>query len=173
MDITDDFVDQYSNMVNARVHARLKREPDLYDADLEPVITSAVWERVLRTDNYDEDKGAVSTWLFYIIESVISNEIKKYKRSEDALDNYAQPLETAHNVIGAEDAGTAGDELTRLLDHAMRQNLVHARDVRILKDKHLGGYTAEELAKRYDLEVSTIYSILRDTMQALRECAAG
>ena len=163
MYITEEFVKQYEPMVHARVHSRLKKK-GLVNTDLLETIPPLVWERVLKSDNYDTSKGALSTWLYYIIESVISNEIKKKAVSQDALD-HSLPLEVANNVIGVEDAGDAKDELTRVFAAAE----LTRRDEGIMRDIHLEGYTYEETADRHGMGLEAVKKVAYRAMKALRD----
>ena len=162
MNIDNDFVKQYARLVMDRITRRTHHDPDLTDT-----CYAKVWERVMQSDNYDEDKGAVSTWLYYIVESVVSNEQKKRARSKDALD-HAVDLDAGNNVIGAEDAGTAEDELTRLFRNAQ----VSPQHMRIFKSYHLEDMSRREIAVRYGLPEETVKSILARTMKTLRYDAA-
>lgn len=158
----DNFIKQYRRLIRQLLSKAGVGEFDLDDFE------TLVYERLLRSWSYDPDRGPFNTWLGWVIRSVVSNERKRVSRSEDALD-HAVDLEVAANVIGAEDAGEAKDELARIINAA---GLV-PRDEAILRDIHLKGFTYEETAERHGMTLEAVKKVASRTMQALREQAAG
>jgi len=161
MDIDDEFVRQYDSLIASN----LKRAGATGDRFND--LKSKVYERILTSDNYDADKGKITTWLWYITRSVIRNEGKKASRSKDALDQELVDLDSASSVIGYEDACTAGDELARLF----RKAQISPRDKEMVERYHLEEYTMKELAVMYSIPLRTTEQIIYRAMKALRLAA--
>lgn len=161
MNIDTEFVKQYDGMIT-HILLRAGARGERFDT-----IKSKVYERLLGSENYDPTKGKISTWLWYVVRSVIRNETKLQHRSKDALDQECAPIEEAYNVVGHEDAGTAGDEIDRML----RRAPISQRDREIFEKFHLEAYRAKELARDYDLSLRTVEQILYRVMQTLRSMA--
>jgi len=161
MDINDDFVRQYDGLITSNLQ-RAGVRGERFDE-----LKAKVYERILTSDNYNPDKGKMTTWLWYIIRSVIRNEGKKLSRSKDALDQVTVDLDSASSVIGPEDAGTAGDELRRLFQKAQ----ISPRDKQMVERYHLEEYTMRELAVMYSIPLRTTEQIIYRAMKALRQAA--
>lgn len=161
MYIDNKFVEKYDGMITHCLNKAGVRG-DRFDD-----IKSKVYERIIEAENYDESKGKISTWLWYVIRSVISNEKKRASRSKDALDQESVSIKEAEWVVGVEDAGTAEDELNRLFRGAP----ISKRDESILKDFYLEDYSAQECADRYNMEVRAVQQVIYRSMKALRQIA--
>ncbi len=162
MYIDDEFVKKYDGLVKDRIE-RSGIRGETFDH-----IRSKVWERVMASESYDETRGKISTWLWQITRSVISNETKKMSRSQDALDHAALDLDDVHNRIGDEDAGDINDEITRMFDGA---NLSQ-RDQSIMRDHHLSGYSSKEIESKYGMEQRAVEQVIYRAMKALRQSVA-
>ncbi len=162
MHIDEKFVKKYDGLIKDRL-TRMGFQGEQFDD-----IRAKVYERILRSDSYDPVRGKISTWLWQVIRSVASNEVKKAKRSQDALDHDLLSIDEAQHIIGPEDAGEARDEIKRLLDAAD----IVPRDKHIFKQFHLEGWTAKELALKHELSQRNVEQILFRTMKALRQAAA-
>jgi RNA polymerase sigma factor (sigma-70 family) len=160
VNIDDEFFKKYSHLIADRVHKEgvPKHEVDEY--------VGLVYERLLSNFSYDPERGKLTTWLGWVVKSVVSNERKRQGRSQDALD-HSVGLEAANTVIGAEDAGTVRDELERVFAAAGLSD----RDERIVRDFHLEGYSAIEIARKRDMGVHAVQKILVRAMKALRDAA--
>ena len=145
MDIDNEFIKKYGKLIRSRLKAEGVRKQDRGDYE------TLVYERLLSNFTYDEERGTFTTWLGWVVKSVVSNQRKKESRSQDALD-HAVDLDAASNVIGVEDAGTVQDELDRLFEAAD----LSQRDENLMKDIHLRGYTYEEAAERYDMSLEAV-----------------
>ena len=161
MYIDNDFVQKYDHLIKSRLDAA-NLTIDQFDN-----FKSKIYERILESDNYDPNRGALTTWLYNICRSVISNELKKEGRSQDALDQEVLDLDSIHNKIGPEDAGDPRDEIDRLF----KSITVSPRDEEIMRAVHLQGATPEEIAQEYELKITAVYKILARTMKALRQVA--
>ena len=159
MDIDNDFVEKYDSLVSKLVLSANVRG-EAFDT-----VKSAVWERILTANNYDETKGGISTWLWYTARSAIGNELKKMSRSKDALDHTELSLEDISNVIGDEDAGTAAHEVDRIF----KASGVSERDENIAKDIYLLEMTYREAATKYGIELEAVKKVMYRTMKALRQ----
>jgi RNA polymerase sigma factor (sigma-70 family) len=162
MYIDESFVKKYDGLIKDRL-VRMGYQGDEFDD-----IRGRVYERILASDSYDPERGKISTWLWQLIRSVVSNERKRLARSTDALDHNLLSLDEMTHVIGDEDAGEARDEIHRLIEKAD----VVPRDKRIFLDFHLNGWTAKDLALKHDMNQRTVEQILFRTMKALRTIAA-
>lgn len=161
MKVDNDFVKQYGPLIRDRIRAqRVVPEEDVSDME------SLVYIRLTSHPSYDSHRGPFTTWLGWVVKSVVSNEVKKKVRSTDALD-HAVDLQAAANVIGAEDAGTAKDELTRIFKAAE----LTRRDEGIIRDIHLEGYTYEEAAERAGMTLEAVKKVVYRAMSALRSAA--
>lgn len=159
MKIDEKFYTDYDRLIRKLIRDRVREdEVDEY--------VGLVYERLLAHPSYDEERGPFNTWLGWVVKSVISNEQKRLDRSQDVLD-HAEPLEAAASMIGAEDAGTAKDELERVFAAAR----LSERDERIVRSFHIQGYTADEVAKHMGMEAKAVRQVLFRAMQALREAA--
>lgn len=158
MNIDDSFVKKYDGLIHDRIE-KAKLPPSVYDD-----IKGKVYERIMTSNSYDPQKGKVSTWVWNICRSVISNEVKKHGRSKDALDYHPMSLEDASNIIGNEDAGTAEDEIIRIMEGAD----VLPRDKQIMVDYHLHGASTDHLSQQHNLSVRAVEQILYRTLKALR-----
>lgn len=158
MQIDDEFVKEYDGLICDRI-AKSKINQDLFDE-----VRALVYRRILESDNYDPDKGALSTWIYMICRSVISNTYKKHQASKDALDQNCVDLEAAKNRIGDEDAGDPADELSRIF----KATNVSTRDKNITRDVYLDGYTALEVAQKYRMTHHAVQKVLVRTLKALR-----
>lgn len=163
--IDQEYVEQYDKLIRHILktvcHVSWDKEDD-YAAD--------VYKRLLINPSYNPERGPYTTWLGYVVRSVVSNNRRKEARSQDALD-HSMDLDAANNVIGAEDAGTAEDELQRIFNAA--KGKVSERDLEIVWGSHVDNIPRSELAKKYGLSVDGIGSVLTRTMKVLREQAAS
>ena len=159
MYIDDNFVKEYDGLITKKI-ARSGISGELFDH-----IKVKIYERIMASDSFDPKKGKMSTWLWSICRSVISNEVKKHGRSQGVMDHQPLQLEDANNVIGQEDAGTAADELNRLIKKAD----LSERDEAILRDSHLRAITSQEIAANYGMERRAVEQVLYRAMKALRQ----
>lgn len=162
MHIDNKFVKKYDGLIKDRLN-RLGVRGEEFDE-----IREKIYERILSSDSYDPLRGKISTWLWQVIRSVVSNERKKASRSTDALDHDLLSLDEATHFVGPEDAGTARDEIFRLIEAAD----IVPRDKKMFLDFHLNGYTSKDLARRHKMNQRTVEQILFRTMKALRAIAA-
>ena len=158
MNIDDKFIEKYGGLIT-----KLVTKSGAKGADFDR-LKAAVWFRVMESDNYDESKGKISTWLWYIGRSAIGNEMKKMSRSQDALDHTELSLEDANNVIGDEDAGTDLDELDRIF----KSSGISLRDEGIVRDVYLRQMTYEEAAISNGIELEAVKKVMYRAMKALR-----
>ena len=163
MYIDNKFVEKYDHLVDDLLRKAKIPKGETYDA-----LKGEVWIRVMNADNYDKSKGKVSTWLWYLGRSVIGNELKKMKRSQDALDHVDTDLSGAANVIGAEDAGTARDELGRMF----KASKVSKRDESIFRDIHLNQLSYKEAEIKYSIGTEAVKKVMYRVMQAMRHVVA-
>lgn len=164
MQIDNSFVKKYDALINDRLD-KAGLTGDMFDT-----VKSRIWERVMTSDSYDPDKGKISTWLWNICRSVISNEKKKASRSQDVLDHgELLSLDQAQVFIGSEDAGTAEDELARVF---RRASSISQRDKEIVKDHYLKQMTVPEVVDKYGMEKRAVEQVIYRAMQALRKSVA-
>lgn len=163
MYIDDKFVKDYDNLISDRL-AKAGLTGDTFD-----LIKSKVYERILMSNSYDPDKGKITTWLWNICRSVISNEVKKFNRSQDALDDVVNRvhIDDAGSVIGQEDAGSSADELERLFNVSS----LSERDLRLVREHHIQGLSMPDVASKYDMETRTVEQVIYRSMKALRQAA--
>lgn len=162
MKVDNEFVKKYDSLIRHILKEDLHIPVSKIDE-----FTSEVYMRLLSHPSYDEERGPFTTWLKYVIRSVSGHKIEKENRSRDALDNSID-LDSAHNIIGQEDAGTVEDELDRVFNATQ----VSPQHLEVFKSYHLEGSTRKEIAERFDLPEETVKSILTRVMKALRHKAA-
>lgn len=160
MKVDEEFVRQYKYLIRDRIRAAGvgKRNVD----ELE----SLVYERLLGHMTWDESRGKFTTWLGWVVRSVVWNWRKKKERSEDIMDADLLPLHEV-NVIGAEDAGDAKDELERIFTAAE----LTRRDEGIMRAVYLEGLTYEEAAEEFGLGFEAVKKVITKSMKALRKVA--
>ncbi len=162
IEVNNGFVKKYDKLISSKLH-RAGLYGDTFDH-----VKAKVYERILGSNSYDPNKGKVSTWLWNICRSVISNEVKKHNRSQDAMDHPSLSLDDANNIIGEGDAGTAKDEVARIMSKANLSD----RDESIVRDHYMIGKTAPEIASKYDMETRTVEQVIYRAMRALRQVVA-
>ena len=160
MKIDSKFIKEYGRLIRSRLRANGVKSYELDDYE------SLVYTRLLSHFSYDEKRGPFTTWLGWVVRSVVSNERKKEGNSTDALD-HASDLSAAVNVIGDEDAGTAMDELARVF----KASDLSERDKRLVKDIHIEGYTYKEAAERFGMSLEAVSKVVSRAMAALRSVA--
>ena len=161
MYIDNKFVEKYDGLINAR----LERAGIHGDAFTD--IKGKIYERIMTSNSYDPDRGKITTWLWNICRSVISNEVKKNSRSQDVLDHPTLNLDEAYSVIGPEDAGTIQDELSRLFEASD----MSYRDEAIVRDVYLEEYTYQQVADKNGMSLEAVKKVITRAMQALRAVA--
>lgn len=163
--VDDIFVERWDGLIMSRLKAEKVEQKYLDD------VKTMVWMRLIEHPSYDPKRGTFTTWLGWVVKSVVSNETKKRNRSKDALDQTdGMALEEASSHIGAEDAGTAADELARVF---RTTTSISARDKQIVEDIHLGGMSYQMVATKYGMKVKNVDLILSRAMKALRDEAAA
>lgn len=161
--IDKDFVEEYDELINHLLHKNSNvKHWEVEDYKI------LVYTRLLENPSYDAERGPFTTWLGWVVKSVVSNEIKKRSRSSDALD-HSVDLDMANNVIGTEDAGTAEDELTRIFKAAQ----LSPRDEGIVKDIYLEDRTYQEAADRAGMDLEAVKKVVYRAMKVLRHEAVG
>lgn len=158
-EVDDAFVKRWDSFIMSRLRAAKVQQAYIEDTK------TAVYMRLLNSFSYDPDRGPFSTWLGWVIRSVVSNETKKRIHGSDALDQLDNmELAEAGNIIGQEDAGTPADELDRVFS----RTILSKRDKQMVRDKHLKGLTQRELSEKYGLSEGSIEVTLVRAMKALR-----
>lgn len=160
MYVDDEFVKQYDDLIWERIqHAGFRDEMALE-------ARAAIYVRILNSDNYDPEKGAVSTWIYMICRSVISNmKIKK----PDALDCTVVTIDRIKNKIGKEDVdfNSLGPMVNQLLGKAG----LSRRDKELIRDHHLNGYTILEAAEKHRMTYEAAKKAIVRALKQLREAA--
>lgn len=87
MDIDNKFIEEYKNLIYDLI-----RKATIKDKETTDEIFSLVIIRLIKHNNYDEEKAAISTWLTLVTRSVIGNYLKSKARSKDAMDQTKVPL---------------------------------------------------------------------------------
>ena len=158
MDIDNEFVEKYGALITERI------DRAGISGEFHSHVTAKIYERIITSNSYDPDRGKISTWLWQVCRSVISNEVKKQGRSQDAMDHNPIALEDANNIIGVEDAGDAAAELDRLFKNVG----LSARDIAIVKAVKLHEIPPQDLADEFDLGVRAVEQIVYRAMKALK-----
>ena len=159
MKIDNKFIEEYDGLIIKRL-----ADAGLYGDSLENM-KSKVYERVLRSESYDPERGELSTWLWQVVRSVISNEFKKMRNSKDVMDNECLTVEEIGAIIGHEDAGTAADELDRIFDQAQ----LSERDESMMRDYYLNNCNLKDLERIYDMKDRAVEQVIYRSMKTLRQ----
>ena len=159
MYIDDKFVKQYDSLITDRI-SKAKIHGEFFDQ-----VKAKVYERILVSNSYDPEKGKVSTWLWNICRSVISNEVARRSRSQDVLDHPLLDINGVGSIIGKEDAGEESDELERIFNASG----LSKQSIRILKKHHIEGLSMPEVAEQEDMEQRAVEQVIYRAMKTLRE----
>ena len=159
MRIDNKFIEEWDGLISKRLMAA-----GLYGERKENM-KSKVYERVLRSESYDPERGELSTWLWQVVRSVISNEFKKMRNSKDVMDNECLTIEETGAIIGHEDAGTAADEIERIFDEAQ----LSERDESMMRDFYLDNCNLKDLEKLYDMKDRAVEQVIYRSMKTLRQ----
>ena len=159
MRIDDNFIKEYDGLIIKRLSIA-----GIYGERQEDM-KSKVYERILSSDNYDPEKGELSTWLWQVVRSVLSNEFKKQRRSKDIMDNDHLTLEEIGATIGPEDAGTISDELTRIF----AETNISERDESMMRDYYLNNCSLEDLVRLYDMKDRAVEQVIYRSLKTLRK----
>lgn len=161
MYIDNKFVSKYDGLINDRIK-KASLPPQLHDT-----IKAKIYERILSSNNYDPNKSKLTTWLWKICASVISNEKVNLSRSKDIMDHEYLSIDQVTNLIGQEDAGDTLDEIDRIF----KATVLSSRDKKIVRMYYLEEWTAKELSLMFGLEVRNVEKIIERAMKALRQTA--
>lgn len=130
---------QYTNMMYDSV-----RKAGIFDEDMTSEIITTAIERINRTSSYDPARGSVSTWLPWVMRSVISNYCRNIKTSQDAMDQGTLPLDTIHNKIDE-----SHDFLKEVLS-VIKDAQLTKKEKFLLYLKWNVGLTSAEIGKKLD-----------------------
>ena len=159
MKIDNKFIEEYDGLIIERLVTA-----GLY-GERQDNMKSKVYERILRSENYDPEKGELSTWLWQVVRSVLSNEFRKKRDSKDAMDNQCLTIEETGAIIGHEDAGTAADELDRIFEEAQ----LSERDESMMRDFYLDNCSREDLERIYGMKDRAVEQVIYRSMKKLRK----
>ena len=158
--IDNDFITKYEGIIKSSVR-KMGFKGDDFDE-----VYSKVIERLLTHNNYDKEKGAVSTWLHLVIGSVGSNYRVGKERSKDALDQAGNvDIESIKSHIGREDAGYAQDEVTRI----MQRLPISLRDRLIFLAVNVSQLSHREAGELFELSESAVSKVCSRVMKVARE----
>ena len=163
MRIDNKFIEEYDGLIKKRLAAS-----GLY-GERQDNMKSKVYERVLRSESYDPKRGELSTWLWQIVRSVISNETKKEQRSKDVMDNECLQFESIGAIIGQESAGSPADELTRIFEDSK----LSTRDESMVRDYYLNNCSLKDLGRLYKMKSRAVEQVIYRAMKTLREYATN
>jgi len=173
--IDDKFVKKYDKVIYKAIR-RMKIHPRAVEE-----IHFLVYERLMKHNNYNPDKAKVTTWLNLIVRSVVSNSTRKLRDSmdvhdrpdvrevkgEDILDEGVTDIATQTHVIGDEDAGTARDELNRVI----KASVLSKRDKQLVEDVFIQGYTQNEAAEVHSMTREAVGKALSRAMKVMEAVA--
>ena len=159
MKIDNKFIEEYDGLIIERLVTA-----GLY-GERQDNMKSKVYERILRSENYDPEKGELSTWLWQVVRSVLSNEFRKKRDSKDVMDNKCLTIEETGAIIGHEDAGTAADELDRIFEEAQ----LSERDESMMRDFYLDNCSRKDLERIYGMKDRAVEQVIYRSMKKLRK----
>ena len=167
IEIDNNFVEKYSNLIYSEI-----RNLGIHNQDTIDDIFGNTIIRIMETSkNYEEGKGAVTTWLTYQTRSVISNYFKEKKRSEDALDMTADfPEQVDWLDLGLDEEDSVEDERqTGLAYDMIFESGLSDEDKKLAYDYYIAGFTMDECAKQRGRDFMTIKRKLDKIIEVLRK----
>lgn len=162
----EEFVNLYEtnkSLVKACVY------PKIYDKSMVEDVVQEVWLKVWKQkDNYTQDRGAISTWLTMIAESVVSSYLRT--RVENQPDLVMDSQLTPPVLDDPEDHPTSGSWIEETIESPYNtaadveglDQLVFAgstlseQEAAVFNLIYWHGLSYEAVAKKFDIEVSSI-----------------
>ena len=118
------------------------RKAGVTDEDVTSDILTITVDRINRTRTYDPERGAVTTWLPWVMRSVISNYFRDQKTSNDAMDQGTVPLDRLTNKMDER-----YDFRIEVL-HVIQDSRLHNKDKILLYLKWNDGFNLKEISER-------------------------
>ncbi len=150
MDINDEFIEQYGNLIRDTIWKTGIRDTDEYDAVYNDVII-----RIMGYNNYDPEKGGITNWLFLVTRSVLGNHFKH--KTIDATHN-ALPLleELTPEYMQSQDPADNED----FVDIINKIDDLSETERKALIAYYHYGYTAREVGEQLGLTDTAVWKIL-------------
>lgn len=135
--------------------------------DLLQIIFTQIWNR---SDQYDEDRGTVYTWVMSLarnraIDRLRSKVYKEQKKQSVSLDDedvynplYSPEDDPLEHTVKNDHAGLIRQALQQLSD---KQSLV-------IRNAYFTGMTQAEMSEQFDIPLGTVKTRMRDGMIKLR-----
>ena len=165
--ITDSFIKQYEGLIYSEIRAKGIHNQDM----IEDIFGNTVIRIMETRDNYNEDKGSISTWLVFQTRSVISNYLKSRRLSEDALD-YAVSSPEERELYESVQLHEEDDTDTRastLAYDLIYESSLDEDDKRLLYDFFVAGFTQAELSKQHNVHYKTIKNRIDKLLEILKK----
>jgi RNA polymerase sigma factor (sigma-70 family) len=158
MDIDNKFIKQYRNLIYNLIRKGGIRHRESIDEVFGNTII-----RIINHNNYDESKGAISTWLTYVTRSVIYNYLDHHTRSEDALDQAKVPISSLSNKHSGQ--LSARQDLKSILKHSQLSD----KQKEILYLKYVMGETYHNISIKLNLNFENVRKISFRSMKQLEK----
>ena len=139
------------------------RRAEIHDPDVTSDIMTTVIERIGRTNSYDPERGAITTWLPWVMRSVISNYFRDRAKSTDALDQGVVPLESLSNRMD-----TSFDFNKEIID-LIQSSELHKKDKVMMILKWNDGFNLKEIADRFGVSHDSLRQRYSRAIKQLKE----
>jgi len=139
----------------------------------EDVVQETFLQALDRLDDYDPDRGSMSSWLCVLSRNVIRRHVKSHRRSQELQAMWDRIDETLAQVFAALDREPLTDEVIEREETRDLVNVTIAhlpdRYRAVLEQKYVGGQTLADLAQRLDVSEDAAKSLLARARRAFRE----
>jgi RNA polymerase sigma factor (sigma-70 family) len=158
MKVDNKFVKEFDSMIRKTL-----LRTGIYKHNIEDVLP-LVYERIIKHDNYDSEKGPLKGWIWMVTQSTARNVMVTKGRSKDVLDQQTLGLEEVKHVFSDSNV----DVEIELRD-ILRKAPISPRDKRLIKLVHLNGYTHKEAGKIEGISKEAASIALFRAMKALKD----
>ena len=153
MEQFEDIYRQFHSKVLSYVLSRVRPPEEAED------VCSAIFEKVLRgLDDYDADKGAVSTWVYRIAHNTVLDHLKARRPTAELDDGLASEERIDDDLLRGESLSALAAALERLDDEE--------RDVIVLR--FYEGCTLREVSERMGMPYRTVVRREKAALARLR-----
>jgi RNA polymerase sigma factor (sigma-70 family) len=158
MDINNKFIEEYKNLIYDLI-----RKAGIRDRETTDELFSLVIIRLIKHNNYDKEKAAVSTWLTLVTRSVIGNYLKSFTRSKDAMDQTKVPLSS----LAGRRSSQPRDRMT--IKDLVKYSKLTDLQKKILIMKYVHGDSFLEISKTLNLNFEQTRKIAQRSIKQLEK----
>lgn len=148
-----------------RIYNYLRYRVDVLE-DAEDLVNMVFERAYTRREQYDETKGAFSTWLFRIAHNLLANHYRSRERLSSWQANVDPPPDLAAPDPSLEEQMIGQDDITYLLQGLAQ---LSERDQEIISLKFAGRQSNQEIGKIMNMKEKTVSVALLRAMRRLRQ----